>query len=39
MMYLCKFGLNLAIGSEDGVQRFFRSYMNLVTLKIRLRVP
>ena len=31
-MYLCQFGQNLAIGSEDSADKAFSwSYMNLVT--------
>ena len=39
MMYLCQFGLNLAIGSEEEQRRLFHSHMSLVTLKLRSRVP
>ena len=39
-MYLCQFGQNLAIGSEDMVlTRLFHSQMTLATLKIRSRSP
>ena len=36
-MYLCQFGLNLAIGPEDQSRLFKKSNMKLVTLKIRSR--
>ena len=42
MMYLCQFGLNLTIDSEDRVeysQGFFIEFMSLVILKIRSRSP
>ena len=40
IMLLCKFGQNMAIGSEDSVQtRLFHSFMTLVTLNIRSRSP
>ena len=40
MKYLCQFGLNLTLGSEDksADKAFSLSYMSLVTLKIKIKV-